>query len=399
MAETQFSRSGSVNPTLIPEKWSKSDYKQLYEINPLANYIGTSDNAIIQVDKNFIKEQGDKITFALRTLLVGDGQTDDGTYTGNAEAMTFYSNSVVLHEQGNSVALAGNMTEQSAYAKLRPKGRAAIREWVANVQTRGILDSLCGLSLTTLNGGIVSGVRAKDASANEIETVTKVAPVKGVTAPRCFIGGQDSAGAITEVATDSALLDAGDMEFGTSVISEVKRMAVATTNAAGVPISPVRPVMVGGEPWYVFFVSRLQLKALRADAAWLQAQREANLRGNTNPIFTGAEGIWDGVVIRVTDTLPRRLGAGGVTLAEGFETADDLVTNDALAATVASNRAVFCGAQAVNMAWGKMPVWKEGFNDPPHNTKWVTHTDWIYGIKKTIFNSIDFGCIVVDTVV
>jgi hypothetical protein len=51
------------------------------------------------------------------------------------------------------------------------------------------------------------------------------------------------------------------------------------------------------------------------------------------------------------------------------------------------------------MAWGKMPVWKTGYSDPPHNTKYVVHTDKIVGVKKSIFNSTEFGCICVDTAV
>jgi N4-gp56 family major capsid protein len=142
----------------------------------MAPYMGTSDNAVIQIDKNFLKDQGDKITFALRKLLTGSGQTDDGTYDGNSEAMNFFNLDVVIHERGNSVALAGNMTEQSAYAKLRPKGRSAIREWVANIQTRDIIDALSGLKSTALFSGPDLGTLAVDASSNQINTVNQVAP-------------------------------------------------------------------------------------------------------------------------------------------------------------------------------------------------------------------------------
>lgn len=402
MAATQFSRSGSVNDALIPEKWSKQDYKWLYESNPMAPYMGTSDNAIIQIDKNFLKDQGDKITFSLRNLLKEDGQTDDGTYSGNGEAMVFYPMSVVIHERGHSAPLAGNMTEQSAYDKLRPKGRAAIREWVANVQTADIIAALSGLQTVNHIAGKVTGALATDASSNQIETVNQVAPTKGTSAPRWWGGGQSTAGDVLErVANDAAIDSTSNNLFGTKVITEVKIEATATVDDSGNAVSPIRPVMISGEPWFIIFVSRQQLRDLRAESAWLQAQREANLRGMTNPIFSGAEGVWDGVIVKVSDQIHRRTGDGtGTDRATFFDS-----SADACASGITVHRALFCGAQACAMAWGKMPVWKEGFSDPPHNTKWETHTDFIYGVKKTVFASgaasanVEFGCIIVDTAV
>jgi N4-gp56 family major capsid protein len=408
MATTSFTRSGTVvtsgaaaNAALIPQKWSKDDYKWMYEVNPMKTYIGDSDNAIIQAKMDLAQSQGDKITFALRKILTGDGQTDDGTYSGNSEGMAFYNMDVVIHERGHSTSLAGNMTEQSAYAQLRPKGRSAIREWVANIQTRDIIDSMSGLGSTQLAGGNVTGVLAIDASSNAIATVNKVAPTKGTTAVRWFGGGQTTAGVLERVAADANIDSTSNNLFGTLVISEVKVMATQTVDNTGNVVSPIRPVMIGSEPWYLMFVSRQQLRDLRSETAWLQAQREANLRGLTNPIFSGAEGIWDGVIIKVTDTLHRRTGDGtGTDRKTFFDSSADACANG-----ITVHRALFCGAQATALAWGKMPVWKEGFNDPPHNTKWVTHSDFIYGVKKTVFATgessadVEFGSIIVDTAV
>jgi N4-gp56 family major capsid protein len=400
MAATQFQRGGS-NSALVPEKWSKQDYKWLYEANPMAPYMGTSDNAIIQIDKNFLKDKGDKITFALRGLLLDDGQTDDGNYSGNGEAMVFYPNAVQIHERGHSAPLAGNMTEQAAYDQLRPKGRAAIREWVANVQTADIIAAMSGLQTVNHIAGKVTGVLAVDASSNQIETVNQVAPTKAVDAPRWWGGGQNSSQVIERVENDAAIDSTSTNLFGTSVITEVKIEATATVDDSGNAVSPIRPVMVSNEPWFVFFVSRQQLRDLRKDTAWLQAQREANLRGMTNPIFSGAEGVWDGVIIKASDQIHRRTGDGtGTDRATFFDS-----TSDACASGITVHRALFCGAQACMMALGKMPVWKEGYSDPPHNTKWETHTDFIYGVKKTVFATgtgganVEFGCIIVDTAV
>jgi N4-gp56 family major capsid protein len=152
--------------------------------------------------------------------------------------------------------------------------------------------------------------------------------------------------------------------------------------------------MVDGERWYLMLIDRMDKKQLQADTKWKNAQLYANVRGRKNWLFNGADGVWDGVVIKTTDLLHRRTGAGGFTAPQYFDT-----TGDACANGITVARSLFLGAQAACLAWGKMPVWKTGYEDPPHNTKYTVHTDKIYGIKKSIFNSVEFGCIVVDNAV
>lgn len=392
MAATTFARGGT-HTALVPQKWSKKDFKWSFEANPLARYMGTGANSIIQVNRDFTKSQGDKLTFALRALLSGDGQGKDGTYLGNEEAMVFHDMSVLLAERGHSTKLNGNMTEQSAYAKLRPKSRAAIREWAGRVQARDIIDSLSGLTSKKF-AGVVTGANAVDASSVQIATVNQSAPTKSKTATRWFGGGQTTAGVLERVKDDASIDSASANLFGTKVIEYVNRMAIKEVDSSGNPVTPIRPVYVNGSPFYIMFVHRLQVKALRAEAAWLQAQREANKRGNENPIFSGAEGIWDGVVVKQTELLHTRFGAGGILATEYFDS-----TSDACASGITVARALLCGAQSSCFAWGKLPIWKEGYTDTPHNTKWATHTDMIYGVKKSIFNSTEFGSIIVDTAV
>ena len=83
---------------------------------------------------------------------------------------------------------------------------------------------------------------------------------------------------------------------------------------------------------------RVRALALKKDTQWQQAQREAQLRGKDNPLFTGALGMWDNVILY---TSPR------------VRTADDGVAS----APVARN--VFFGAQACAKAYAYFPDWTE----------------------------------------
>jgi len=394
MAATTFAR-GSTHSALVPQRWSKEDFITAFENNPLRPYMGTGAGAIIQIKKDFLKNQGDRITFGLRALLTGDGQGDDGTYTGNSEAMVYYSMNVDLHERGHSVQLNGNITEQSAYKKLRPDAMTSLREWSGIVDGEDIISALSGLVTKKHIAGCRTGENATDASSVQIATVNQTSLTKGLTATRWFGGGQTVDGVIERVATDTLIDSETTNLFGTDVIEYVHRMAVRTVDDSGNAITPLRPVIINGKSYYLMLIEPYQKKQLQADTKWKAATHDALPRSPTkNWIFSGADGIWDGVVIKTVDKLHRRTGTGGITADEYFDTSSDPLTNGM---TVA--RALFLGCQAGCLAWGKMPVWKTGFEDPPHNTKYTVHTDKVYGVKKSVFNSIDFGCICVDTAV
>ena len=397
MGATQFARGGT-HSALVPQRWSKDDYKTAFEQNPLLPFIGTGPNSIIQVKNDFLKEQGDKITFGLRALLTGDGQGDDGSYSGNSEAMVYHNMDVQLHERGHSVALNGNMTEQSAYKKLRPDGMASLREWSGLVDGADLISALSGLTTKKHIAGCRTGANAVDASSVQIATVNQTALTKGATATRWFGGGQilTSPYTIGRVATDALITNASTNHmFGTNVIEYVHRMAVKTVDGSGNAVTPLRPILIKGGSYFLMLIDQMQKKQLQADNKWINANLNGLPRNvKDNWIFSGADGMWDGVVIKTVDKMHRRKGAGGILASEWFDTSSDVCYNGV---TVA--RALFLGCQAACLAWGTLSTWKTGYSDPPHNTKYTVHTDKICGIKKSVFNSVDFGCIVCDTAV
>jgi N4-gp56 family major capsid protein len=370
-------------------------FKSALGKNSLKQFMGPGDGNIIQVNKDFVKAKGDKITFSLRALDNSDGQGDDGTYEGNEAAMVFYDNSVTIHERGHSVKLNGKMTEQRTIINLRQEGHNTLSEWYARVMAN---DTICALSnlCTKKLTGQATGKNAVDASSSGIDTVNQTPKASG-SSMRRFYGGQTTAGALSVVTGDVAITSATTMKFGTLVISYAKRKAAMyvdpTDSTTGTVYSPIRPVIVDGKRWYVMLVHDLQLKDLRAETAWQQAQREANLRGLTNPIFSGMEGVWDGVIIKRCDYIHTRKGDGTGTASGTYFDASDAIATTGLYVA----RSLFLGAQAGLLAFGQLPSWVEKLHD--YKTKFGVHTDTIFGVKKSIFNSVEFGCITVDTAV
>jgi N4-gp56 family major capsid protein len=144
---------------------------------------------------------------------------------------------------------------------------------------------------------------------------------------------------------------------------------------------------MGGKDWYVMFIHPYQTFALRNDTAaanpWATLQRAAIQGGDLteNPIFTGALGVYNQVILHEWSYLPTAVSVSAVS-------------------QNATRRAVFAGAQAAMMAYGQ--------DGGPNQMSWVEElfdfgnqlgvsSGMIAGLKKTVFNSADFGTIVVSS--
>jgi len=141
--------------------------------------------------------------------------------------------------------------------------------------------------------------------------------------------------------------------------------------------------MVGGSPKYVCFLHPYQVYSLRTDATanrvtWYDAQKALVSGGEkSNGIFTGALGEYNGVVLHESTRIP-------------------LAPN-----TTTVRRAVFCGAQAAAIAYGRETPgdgrmnWTEELFD--YGNQLGVSGGLIWGIKKSRFNSIDFSTIALPT--
>jgi N4-gp56 family major capsid protein len=116
-------------------------------------------------------------------------------------------------------------------------------------------------------------------------------------------------------------------------LSLMKRMA----KQANPKIRPIKPKDdIADSDSYVVFMPTECMRDLAANSAFLQANREARSRGTDNPIFTGANYIFENLAIYELEDIPS-LGAVG--------------------ASSAVVRPVYlCGAQALGVAWAKRPV-------------------------------------------
>ena len=144
-----------------------------------------------------------------------------------------------------------------------------------------------------------------------------------------------------------------------------------------VPASAMHPFL---HPWQAY--------DLKQNAQFAQAMREAEVRGKENPIFTGALGVWDNVILFEHEYVPfldvSVAGNSFRAAAAGTDCAVDCF------------RALLCGKQAALFAKCKNGnEWVEKKFDYDNKTGFATGL--IGGIDKIMFNSKEYGVIAVDT--
>lgn len=362
MAKTEF----GMNHPLAVSVWSKALAVEAYRRTYIGKFIGTSEDALIQEKTELKKGPGDNITCGLNVQLQGDGVAGDATLEGNEEALVFYDDKIVVDQLRHAVRIAGKMTEQRVPYNLRDTAKGRLADWWAQRMDLSFFNQICG---------------------NTAQTDTKFTGMNATIAPSTNrilrAGGQANDNSLTS--SDTFRLDHID----------VARIT-AETASIGASTGPViRPFNVNGNMMYVMFLHDYQVHDLRTNTStgqWLDIQKAAMQGGDvaSNPIFTGALGVYNGVVLHK---------ASRVTLGVNASTG---------AAQANTRRAVLCGAQAATIAFGadggaNKYDWAEEMFDYQNQAGFAAGA--IFGIKKTKFipadnsstNAEDFGTVVVST--
>ena len=125
---------------------------------------------------------------------------------------------------------------------------------------------------------------------------------------------------------------------------------------------------VDGEDVYIMLVGTYAARDLKTDSTWIAAQQNAANRGDTNPLFKGSLGKWDGVVLyeyeRISNT-----------------------TTGASSANVVHNLLLGQQAACYAVARDMYPITQE---DDYGNVQ-GNGVAFYGGIAKSIYNSHDYG--------
>ncbi len=331
---------------LRPTLWQKALYadvsKEMYfeklidrsDVSSIGLRDETSPNGVIQEITDLSKQQGDNITFGLSIKLTGSGVDGDAELEGNEEAITTYSETLTINQKRNAIRLTGKMDEKKAAYNMRSDAKNKLKIWLAETIQYDLFRKLSG-----------------DIAQTFANTPDAPAASRSVWA-----GGQSATNALTAA-----------MVMDTKVLSKARQVAQLAS-------PKIRPVNVGGKKFYVAILHPYQSADLKKDPVWNQAQRDAQTRGDSNPIFTGSLGVWDQIVVHEHE---------------------DLYTGNDGSGSAPIARAVLCGAQAGILAYGGPSEWVEEPKD--YRNKWAIACGRIWGAVKPMFNSKDYGVVTMFT--
>jgi len=356
MATTSY----GTNDALAVKLWSKRLAVEVLKNTWASKFMGATSASLIQVKDETSKGPGDKITYGLRMQLSGAGVIGDGTLEGNEESLTTYSDSIVINQLRHAVRSAGRMSQQRIPFSIRDEALSGLRDWWTDRIDLGFFNQICAFSPTLgVNGAIIGGADSRYTG------------LQAVTAPDSnHILRSDGSTGDTSITTTST--------FTLTLIDKAVERARTLSPA-------IRPVMVGGKPYWVYFMHPYQVTDMRTSTTtgqFLDIQKAAMTGGEIadNPIFDGSLGVYNGTVLH-----------SDVRVTPGVDT----TTSTSQVANV--RRAVLAGAQAAMCAYGRDNgperfTWVEELFD--YENELGVSAGMIWGLKKAVFNSTDFATIV-----
>lgn len=334
-----------VNHPLAVKAWSRKLLREALKQTWFYKFMGTGSDALVYIKNDLEKGPGDRVRCGLRMLLTGSGIQGDDTLEGEEEALVTYSDDLFIDQLRHAVRSKGKMSEQRVPFSVREEARAGLQDWWADRLDTALMNHLAGYTT---------------------ETDTRFTGNNATLAASTLLLGASESAETSLSATTTHALTLRDFD---------KAVALAKTRS---PM--IRPFRKGGDEYYVAFLHPFAVYQLRGQTStgqWADIEKAKVQGGKESGIFTGAIGVYNNVVFHEAVRMPNIVG----TPASGART--DF------------RRAVLCGAQSVLLGYGQ---------DNGSNVSWVEElfdyknqlgvsAGMIHGIKKTQFNSTDYGII------
>lgn len=344
------------------KKWSGSlAVDQIKKSYFERKFVGTEDNSIIQRKTELETDSGDRISFDLSVQLRGEYTEGDRRLDNKAENLKFYTDEVNIDQARKAVSAGGKMTRKRTVHNLRSISRNRLGDYWSRFSDELMFMYLSGAR--GVNKDFLFGLDFTGHAGNAFQTPDTIHQMYG--------GDATSKGSI--VAADKM----------TRSIVERAEVKATMLQAQDPDAANMVPVTMEGEERYVVVMSPFQAHDLRNESGseWLDVQKAAAAaEGRSNPIFKGSLGMLKNVVLHSHRNAIRfsDYGAGS---------------------NVSASRALFMGRQAGVVAYGtptgRRWEWKEEMKD--FGNEPTVASGCIVGMKKTRFNSKDFGVISIDT--
>jgi len=312
---------------------------------------------------------GDEVTVDLLMPMNMEPLIGDETLDGKEQPLKYFTDRLRIDQVRGGADLGSRMTKKRTLRNLRQDAKRVSTDWWKRLQDELYFIYMSGSRGT--GGGYVWSAT---------NPIFQINPLTAPDSMHQMYGG---------VATSKASLVATDV-FDLRLIDKAVAKA-ETMGGDGTDELSMIPVSIDGGDHYIALMHTYQADALRKSTTtngWMDIQKAATAaEGAKNPIFTGAMGMYNDVVLHKHRNVIRfgDFGAG---------------------ANLPAARALFLGSQAAMVAYGDNETgtryrWTEETKDHGNSVAIGTHA--IMGVKKTTYKSKDgnvirdFGVIAMDT--
>ena len=368
MAQLSYASSDAQTRKLF----SKKLLVEALRDSPIGLFMGemTEDpEAVICLKKEPQSAAGDTVTVSLQRQLSGDGVQGTTPLEGSEESMSEFTMAISLGElrHADKMEVKGMTPQRVQYDKdPRVRLKNALKDWWEERMATAFYNQVCGNTSTDIVGTKYTGENATVAA----------------DANHAFFGGAVATAELCAAATEAFSLTKIDR-----MVAAAKTFKLSDSNGV-----PLKPANIGGKKRYALVLHPYQVYDLRTSTTtgqWLDITKSLYMgKGEENPITKGLKGEfqivgeYNGVLICQDPRIPKG-------------------QNSTTAAPVANTRrSVFLGAGALTAAFGM--GYGSGQMDWVEKTfdydKWLgIATGLVWGLKKTRFNSLDYGCMTLTT--
>jgi len=307
-------------------RWAKELQSEVSKGVYFSKFMGEGPGNAIHV-KQIEDGKGKDVTFGLVTQLTGSAITGDSSLEGNEQSLSTYSNTVSTNQKRLAVRDTGKFANSKVLYDFRSTSLDLLKTQYSELIDADIFSALSA----------TSGTHAYYYSASS----------------SAYASSDPKAQTLTNI----SLAD----------ISAMKTLA----QIGGSANYRMRPIRVDGNDYYVLVLHPEVAYDLFELDEFQQMQREAQVRGEDNPLFKGALGIYNGVVIHAHEGVNTFDNGGG--------------------AAVKGSRNLFMGAQAACFAESSDMMWVEKTFD--YGNQLGISAAKIYGVEISDYNSKDYGVI------
>lgn len=284
----------------IPELWSRKVYEEAKAKHFWQRFSGPEGSGMPFIIKTeLLTEPGDTINISQIAHLAGAGVTGETRLRGTEEKLSLAQVQIVPEWNRHAVSDTAKANKQIMHS-FREKASMALSWWMA----------------TKFDTSAWTAARITAAAGFEAAAVAQV-------------WGNTASSVDTITAAD---------DFG---VAEIRKGAAILENN-NIPKVSVQG-MPAGEGYYLLFINPWQAYTLKSDSEWISNMQSAAARGATNPLFTGALGEIDGVIVHSTTQCTR--------------------TENANSPAVYTARAVMMGQEALCRGLNEDIVWSEQIDD------------------------------------